>query len=786
MTVARAPYADQRPDARAGAGDTAATSLPAATPLDRAAVLRVFERARCRDRGVLLETEGMALLDAIGIATPRRIELPDATAAERLDDPPLPGERLVLKVVAPQLLHKTEAGGVRVIECRREAVVTAARDMARRFAGPSLAGFVLYEFVPHEPSFGHEFLLGMRWTRDFGPIVTLGPGGIHAEFLARAFRDGEGLAFASPAIERSAAVDRALERLVPALLATRGQRGRPPELSRAELAGAMRRFLSLAEAFSPDPIAEFEVNPLVVSGGRLVALDALLVLSRAPEEPAPPRPLAKMPRLLEPRSIAVVGVSEKLNPGRIILQNILAEGFPPERVLVVKPNLEHIDGCRCVPTLADLPGTMDLIVLSVSAAQSAEMLAEIADRRHAESVVLIPGGLEEKPGTEDLVARMRGSLARARAADWGGPLVNGGNCLGIRSVPGRYNTLFIPDYKLPVPRGEASPVALVTGSGAFAVSKTNKLAGVNPRYTITVGNQMDLTIADYLEVLEGDPAVEVFAVYVEGFRPLDGARFLRAVESIARGGRTVILYRAGRTEAGAAAAASHTAAVAGDHLVTRRLAEAAGALVADSLDDFEDFVRLSSFLRGRDPTGLQLGAVSNAGFECVAIGDSLGPFRLAPFTDATQARLGAVLERARLREIVSVRNPIDLTPMLGDADYEAVVRVLLEDPGVQAAVVGCVPMTGALNTLPAGPGHPDDLRRADGIVPRLIRLRAEPSKPWIAVVDAGRIYDPMAHALEDGGVPTYRTADRALRLFGRWCEHRLAAADASSGLGEPA
>jgi acyl-CoA synthetase (NDP forming) len=435
--------------------------------------------------------------------------------------------------------------------------------------------------------------------------------------------------------------------------------------------------------------------------------------------------------------------------------------------------LDAIDGCRCVPSLGDLPEPVDLVVLSVAAAPAAALLAEIAETRKADSIVLIPGGLEEKPGAGGAVARMREALARARTTPWRGPVVNGGNCLGVRSQPGHYNTLFIPAHKLPLPHGAASPVALLAASGAFAVSKTSKLGGVNPLYTITLGNQMDLTIADYLEYLMDDERIEVFACYLEGFKPLDGARFLAAAAEITARGRSVIVYRAGRTRAGAAAAASHTAAVAGDDAVFRGLAEASGVVLADSLEDFEDLVRLFTMLRDRLPDGLRLGALSNAGFECVAIADRLGPFQLAAWTQGTTSQLAATLDRARIGDIVSVRNPLDLTPILGDADYERVTRLVLEDPNVDVGLVGCVPLTGALHTLPAGPGHDDDLLRADGLVQRLLRIKPDVSKPWVAVVDAGRLYDPMVLLLEQGGVPTFRAADRALRLFGTWCTHRL-------------
>ena len=489
------------------------------------------------------------------------------------------------------------------------------------------------------------------------------------------------------------------------------------------------------------------------------------------ELPAAPRPVHRLRALLEPTSIAIMGVSEKtMNPGRIILRNVLREGFDPAGVTVVKPDADRIDGVACVGSLADVPAPVDLLVLSVSAPQAAEALIEAAEQHLAESVVLIPGGLDENPEAGALVADMRRALARARAGAWGGPVVNGGNCLGVRSRPGRFDTLFIPEYKLPRPPGDPDPIALVTGSGAFAVSKTSKLGDVQPLYTITIGNQMDLTVSDYLEYLIEDARVETVAVYLEGFRPLDGARFAQQVERFVQGGRPVIVYLAGRTAAGAAAAASHTAAVAGDFTVARALCRAAGAVVADTLEDFEDLVRLFTRLRGRAADGLRLGAVTNAGFEAVAIADRLGSFTLSPLADATRAAMDATLARARLKGIVATRNPMDVTPLLGDEGYEHIVRALLDDPSVDVAVVGCVPMTQALNTLAAGEGHGDDVTREGGLVSRLARLWRAHCKPWVAVVDAGPLYDPMARALEAAGIPTFRTADRALKLFGIWCE----------------
>ena len=426
-------------------------------------------------------------------------------------------------------------------------------------------------------------------------------------------------------------------------------------------------------------------------------------------------------------------------------------------------------------------------MLAVAGDQVPALVDEVVAGRRAESLVVIPGGLGETEGSGERVAAIQRTLAAARETAWGGPVLNGGNCLGVRSVPGRIDTLFIPRHKLRFPRPEAEPdpVALVSQSGAFAIARASKLRTLSPRYLITVGNQLDLTVGDYVEHLVDDPASRVVACYVEGFRPGDGRRFLDAARAIVRQGRAVILYRAGRTAAGARASASHTASIAGDFAVSRELAQAAGVVVADTLEDFEDLVSLFTRLDGRRPAAgpgdggapLGLGAVTNAGFEAVAIADRLGPLRLADYAEATRRRVGEILAERRLEAIVSVGNPLDVTPMMDDTGFVDSARAVLEDRGVDLGVIGCVPLTGAMETVapydPAdgeAPEHDEDGTRSGATADRLARLWAETGKPWAVVVDSGALYDPMARVLEDAGVPVFRSADRAVRLLGRWAE----------------
>jgi acyl-CoA synthetase (NDP forming) len=725
----------------------------------------LIQRAVSAERASLLEHEGYTLLAALGVRTPPWVLLPAAEAATQADLAAL-GPRVVVKVSSHAVAHKTDVGGVTVVENSPPGVRAAIAAMRSRLDGVPVDGYLVAAFVPHAEALGAELVLALRQTDDFGPVVTVGTGGQRAELIAESLRPGKDVAvFAADAAPPYIA--RRLAALPVTRIACGLARGAPRLVSPEVLADLVRRFLEFGAGPIGARVSELEVNPLGLTATGPVALDVLVRLRAAAPAAATPRPLHKLAHLLRPRSIAIVGVSEGVNAGRLILRNVLNEGFPPDRIRVIKPGTDRVDGVRCVPSLGDLADPVDLCVLALAASRIPDLMDEIVRDRRAESVVVIPGGLGERPGSGSLEDQLRRTIAEARGTRWGGPVVNGGNCLGVRSAPGRLDTTFIPPHKLGAVSGRVAPVALLAQSGAFAVARWSKLGDTAPRYLVSVGNQTDLTIGDYLTYLADDPEVRVFACYVEAFRPGDGAHWLRAARRIARGGRTVLLYRAARTPEGRAAGQSHTAAIAGAYAVTRELAQAAGVLVADTLDEFDDLLRVTALLADVPLRGPRVGAVSNAGFECVLLGDGAGVLEYPPLGAATVAGVAAVLERQRLGGIVDVRHPLDVTPMMDDAALAEVVGLLLADDAVDVGVVGVVPLTGALHTLPAGEAHRERLEAGGAIASRLARLRCVLDKPFVVVVDAGPAYDPLAAYLDRHRIPTFRSMDRALRAIAR-------------------
>jgi len=761
----------------------------------------ILTPAKAEGRDALTETEGLAMLEAMGIATPGRLFIHSLKELQQLLSSPahnksaqreitgISGDRIVLKVISPQILHKTEVGGVAVLENKQDALVKALSDMEERFSSFVVEGYTLNEYVEFEPKLGHEILFGYRLAPDFGPIVSFGPGGIFTEYLAVRFRHGTATMSVSPFTATGDSIKNMVSHNLVYGLVSAGLRNTKPVIDGDRLVNTLMSFISASKALASCGVSEFEVNPMVIRKDKsdsvappLVALDCLVKLKSfssvgiAYKKATVPynaaqiaRPTANIGKILQPKSAAIIGVSEKgLNNGRIILRNLLENGFDSKRLYVIKTGVERIDGCICVPDVASLPEKVDLFVLVIPASGTPETLARIAELDKAWSVIVIPGGLEEKSGSQAIVARMRKALEDSRALGKG-PLINGGNCLGIRSVPGNYNTLFIPDVKLPMPKGHVAPLAVISQSGAFAITRISKHPDINAKYLITLGNQMDLTIGDYLEYLALDNELRVFAVYVEGFKALDGLKTLQAARTIVDSGRSIIFYRAGRTSAGAGAAASHTASIAGDYPVTRDLFEAAGAVVCDSLDEFDDAITTFTLLEGRKARGKRLGAVSNAGFECVAIADNLGGMELAKFSEATNAALSKVLEETGIADIVDLHNPLDITPMGSDEAYDRSFRAIMADPATDLGIVGIVPFTARMNSLAPEPGHHDeDVGRPDSIAHRYGSLLSETDKPFVAVVDTGALYDPLVRILEKYGVVVFRTADRALRMLERW------------------
>ena len=785
--------------------------------IDFEAITRQFETAERDGRAFLYEFEVYELLRRSGAETPPRSkELLKGQRPSDRDLTEIPGEKVVLKIVSPTIVHKTEVGGVRIVDNTPDRIRSAWRRMMyevpeqyvawlNRHPGQEPAeyrgltkdallaavsrdirGVLLVQYMPPDSeAFGNELIVGLRRTREFGMVLSAGLGGTDTELYAERFRKGQAVVAASTEMTDGGTFFELFRHTISYRKLAGLTRGQRRIVTDEQLVECFSSFVAIANFFStanpeaPFVIDELEVNPFAFTDFLMVPLDGICRFSRPGSLPVA-RPTDKIDRLLHPSSIGIIGVSaSRSNFGRIILRNVLANGFDPSNVVIIRPGVQQIDGVKCVPALSSLEKAVDLLVVAVDAGKVPDLVEEVIDRHAAEAVMLIPGGLGEKSGSEERARAVTDRIDRARGAGDGGPVILGGNCLGVISHPGFYDTLFIPDEKLPKRRGRhGRTAAFVSQSGAFMITRLSKRPCLDPAYVISMGNQMDLTLGDMLRYLEGMNGIDTIAVYAEGFKDLDGLAFSRAVRQAVVRGKDVIFYKAGRTPEGKSATSGHTASLAGDYMICESCMKQAGAMVATTFTQFESLFMLSARLHGTQVGGNRLAAVSGAGFEAVGMADSIQTddyqMRMAEFSSEAILKIDGILRRYGLEALVDVRNPLDINPTANDAVHALVVEALLEDPDIDAVVVGLDPLSPATYTLAEGETR-YDMYAGEGAVTLMTRLVSKVEKPVVGVVDGGRRYDALVDALEAGGLPVFRSSDIAVESLAMYIEGRLRA-----------
>ncbi len=780
-------------------------------------ILSLFQQVQTDNRSFLFEHEVYELVRLSGSETvPKHIFIPKGTRLEPELFQDVPGEKIVLKIVSPYITHKSDIGGVRIVPKDPEHLLSAVRrmlyevpenyatQMARfpEYAPPvyrglkgeallsavarDIRGVLLCQYMPITSEFGSELLLSLRRSREFGMIISAGLGGTDTELYAASLRKGQAVVAASTAMTDGDTFFRLFQDTISYKVLAGKTRGHARIVTDEQLQECFAAFIALGNAFSvvndqtPFVIEELEFNPFAFTDYLMVPLDGLCRFSTEHASPVP-RPVNKIKKLLHPQSIGVIGVSAKeMNVGRIILNNILVNGFEASRLRVIHPSAQQIDGVTSIPSLDVLEDKLDLLIVAVNAQQVPVLLEQVLDGDRVNSVILVPGGIGEVYGSEQQSRQIRDAIQQAHLRPDGGPIFLGANSLGILSHPGHYDSMFIPETLLPKHRGDyARHSALISQSGGYLITRMSNMPLLDPAYGIAIGNQFDLTISDMVNALNSNDDMHIFAVYVEGFNDLDGLEFARSVRDAVLRGKEVIFYKAGRTPEGKTATSGHTASIAGDYMVCESCVQQAGAMVAHTFTEFNGLLALAEALHGKNIGGNRLAAISNAGYEAVGMADNIEgddyKLELVPLAGATRETIARTLRQANLEELVNVKNPLDLTPMADEAVYDDVTRVLLEDHSVDLVMLGITPLTPMIQGLDKGRGALDFLTAEQGIVGRLATLSADYNKPLVVVIDSGAFFDYLAEAFQQSGVPVFRSADRAMRTLGRYVQGRLRA-----------
>lgn len=508
---------------------------------------QLIEKAKRSKSGSLSERDSKALLRTYGVPViDERVagdEIAAVSEAEKIGFP------VVLKGLGANLLHKTERGLVHLNLTNSDAVRQATLSIIEE-AGEHLEGILLQPQIMGK----REFLAGLFRDKQFGPIVMFGVGGIFAEALSDV---SFGLA---PLTKRDAARMISEIKAQAILGPFRGEK----EVDRSVLIRTLMGISRIAEEV-PD-ISEIDINPIIATpDGSLLAVDALIVTDDTfiEKEYLPPVSPEVIRSLFYPRSVAFIGASAELGKwGHTLFTSTVAGNYKGD-IYLVNPKGEPIAGRKVYRSVAEVPGTVDLAVVTIPAPSVIDLIPQFKEK-DIKSMLLITSGFGET-GTDGKQKEYE-LVQKAREA---GIRILGPNTMGICNPHIDFYCTGAPAYP---PVGSTAIVAQSGNLGAQLMAFAEEQA-IGICEFCGSGNEAMITIEDYIEGFEEDTLAETVMLYVESVK--NGRRFFESARRLGRK-KPIVLLKGGQSVAGNRAASSHTGALTSDSRIFDAVCRQAG------------------------------------------------------------------------------------------------------------------------------------------------------------------------------------------------------------------
>ncbi|MDX6259625.1 MAG: hypothetical protein QOH84_1313 [Kribbellaceae bacterium] len=628
---------------------------------DKAAVQTVLDQALAEGRTSLSAPEAKLVADAYGIPTPGEGLATTAEGAAALAAEI--GFPVVLKIVSPDILHKTEAGGVVVGVDSAEAAVTAfERIIANAEAYQADAGITGVQVQKMLVTGGdvQEVIVGSVTDETFGKIVAFGLGGVLVEVLKDVtFR----LAPTSPDEARSM-VDgiNAHEML-------NGVRGAKP-VNKDAIAAIISKLSDLVEDFPQ--FAEVDLNPVLAGPDGATAVDFRIIVDAEAGKPverySQDEILTAMTRIMKPRAVAVIGASnEDGKIGNSVMKNLVNGGYKGD-IYPVNPKGGEVLGLKAFPSITDIPGDVDVAVFAVPAKFVAGALEQCGQKGVA-GAILIPSGFAET-GEQELQDEV---VAIARKH---GVRILGPNIYGYYYLPENLCATFCTPYDV------KGSVALSSQSGGIgmAILGFSRSSRMGVSAIVGVGNKADIDEDDLLTFFEQDDNTNLIAMHLEDLK--DGRAFAETAARVSKK-KPVVVLKAGRTSAGAKAASSHTGALAGNDKVYDDILRQSGVVRAPGLNEMLQYARGIPLLP--TPKGENVVIITGAGGSGVLLSDAcvdngLQLMTIPPDLDAAFKKF--------IPPFGAAGNPVDITGGEPPSTYRNTVALGLEDDRIHALILG--------------------------------------------------------------------------------------------------
>ncbi len=622
------------------------------------AVRKILDAVKADKRTSLTAPEGKLVCDAYGIPVPKEgVATSAAEAAKIATDMGFP---VVMKIVSPDILHKTEAGGVMVgvknaadAEKNYAAIVANAKKYK---SDAKIEGIQVQQMLLG----GQEVIIGAVTDGSFGKLVAFGLGGVLVEVLKDiTFR-------LAPATKLDA-----LSMLdgIQAHEMLKGVRGSDPA-NRDAIADIIVNVSQLITDF-PE-ISEMDLNPVFATKADAIAADVRIVVDFTPPPPRP-RPnhddiVRQMNRIMKPKAVAVIGASaENGKIGNSVMKNLINGGYKGE-IYPIHPKADEIMGKKVYKSVKDVPGGIDVAVFAIPASLVAPALIECGEKKIV-GAILIPSGYAETGNT-------KGQEEIQAIGQKYGIRLMGPNIYGFYYTHANLCATFCTAYDV---KGSAA-LSSQSGGIGMAIIGFSRSAKMGVSAIVGLGNKSDIDEDDLLTFFEQDDNTQIIAQHCEDLK--DGRAFAEVARRVSKK-KPIVVLKAGRTSAGAKAASSHTGALAGNDKIYEDVFNQSGVIRARSLRDMLEFARGVPVLP--TPKGENVVIITGAGGSGVLLSDACIDNKLSLMTIPPD--LDAAF-RKFIPPFGAAGNPVDITGGEPPITYVNTVKLGLEDPRIHALILG--------------------------------------------------------------------------------------------------
>jgi 3-hydroxypropionyl-CoA synthetase (ADP-forming) len=684
---------------------------------DKSKVQGIFDNiiSRRKDK-VITEESAKEILSEYEIKVPRYALVTDVN--ESIKKANELGFPLVAKIVSPQILHKTDVGGIRVGLSSEEEVRQTFTDLYYRLSNQyEVKGVLLEKMVPQ----GIELIVGLQNDSQFGPVIMVGLGGIYTEI----FKD---VVFRILPITNAEATNMIEDLRGKQIL--KGFRGADP-INIEMLSDALVKIGKLGT----DMAAYYEsidFNPVIAYPNDYYVVDAKIILREKPNLEAISKSLpdsSYMDLFFNARSVALIGASPETGKvGNSVFESLVKHEYRGKVFPVNAKGYPEIMGIKAYRSLDEISEPIDVVVVTVDLKYVPDLLRSCG-KKGIHNMVIISGGGKELGGERADIEQQIKELSSQLKVRIIGP-----NCIGIFNGENRLDCAFQGHQRMLRPRNGEVAFLSQSGTVGIAFMETSDAFGMSKM--ISYGNRSDVDEADMVWYLSEDPQTNVIGLYVEGLG--DGRKFINTAKKVIKErNKPIVVFKNGRSDRGAKQAASHTGSLGGSYNIVKGALDQIGVISVDSYEELTGSLKALTWQPV--PKGNRVAMVTNGAGPIIAAIDHF-------------ERLGLQLAQISEQTIRSFKdhypatyvigNPCDITGSANSDDYKYAIQAFMDDENVDII-------------MPWFVFQDDPLEET--IVDVLAAFQKQKRKPILVGAMGGPFTQQICKRIEDANVPTYNS-----------------------------